>query len=68
MDTPVSPPNHERKPHEDHNVAEFLDENLRDLERSLSDIDHRVFDPENETKGLLRILHLCLPLLICFSS
>lgn len=41
VDTPVSPPSYERKALDDSNVVEYVDESLRDIDSSLSDIDHR---------------------------
>lgn len=40
-DTPVSPPLYETKGIEESNIVEYIDENLRDLDSSLNDIDHR---------------------------
>jgi hypothetical protein len=53
IDTPVSPPNYERKGHDESSIVEYVDENLRDIDSSLNDIDHRqLFGADLETKGM----------------
>lgn len=60
-DTPVSPPNYERKGLEDSSIVEYIDESLRDIDTSLSDIDHRqLFGADLETKGAKNIFQLAI--------
>lgn len=51
VDTPVSPPHYERKSIGE--TVEYIDDSLRDIESSLSDIDHRqLFGADLESKGI----------------
>jgi hypothetical protein len=51
-DTPISPPSFERKGMDD-NIVEYVDDDLRDIESSLNDIDHRqLFGAGMETKDV----------------
>lgn len=53
IETPVSPPNYERKGHDESSIVEYIDESLRDIDSSLNDIDHRqLFGADIETKGI----------------
>lgn len=51
IETPISPPHYERKGRDD-SLIEYVDENLRDLDSSINDIDHRqLFGADIEAKG-----------------
>lgn len=50
VDAPISTPHYERKSHGE--TVEYIDDSLREIESSLSDIDHRrLFGAEIESKG-----------------